>query len=381
MLSPLQAGRGKPPESGVAAYTGALATQIASRTDLTILGQIGCSPDAAGRATVLPTWTPDMRLAKQVNRTSRQLDVDLIHVQHEFNLYGGLLQGGLLTLRLMAMRRRGIRVVTTVHGVVPPSEVTPAFVRRNSLPNSVRLVRLGFRTAYRAISASSDALVVHHEYFRKVLVESYGVPAPKVHVIKPGLPVMISSRGGGTRREVLTLGFLTGYKLPELLVEVAESDLEPDTIFRFCVGLNPRIKDAAYVDRYKRLEERVRALEARAIWSGYIADDQLNDAFQSAAMLILPYTECVSASAVAALAQHFSVPICYSRPLRPLFGPGTLEFELEAASLARAMHEARTGSHTETSNELFTSWETSAGDTVDLWNGLLESNAHRRRHS
>jgi glycosyltransferase involved in cell wall biosynthesis len=199
--------------------------------------------------------------------------------------------------------------------------------------------------------------------------------------VKPGLLQTAAAQSGdGEGLEVLTLGFLTGYKLPELVVEVAESGLLAGTVFRFCIGLNPRIKDPGYVARYAGLEERVKALGSRAVWSGYVPDEKLAETFASASALVLPYTECVSTSAVAALAQHFGVAVCHSRPLRPLFGAGPLEFELEVESLVAALSQARTDkSHPQ--KELFTSWEASAGATSDVWRELLVKNENCRSNA
>lgn len=356
------------PESGVAAYTAALVSALSREAEVTVLAQATADASGIGSAKVIPTWTPNHRLPMQVWRAMARLRPDVLHVQHEFNLYGGLLQGALLTAELMAMRRRGETIVTTIHGVVDPREVSTAFVQRNALPRSLRIVRVGFRAAYRALAASSDLLIVHHDHFREVLVESYRIPESKIRVIKPGanLSNITAEHNDERSNEVLTLGFLTGYKLPEVVVEVAESEALRGTTFRFCVGRNPRLKDHAYLARYANLEARVKALGPRAEWSGYIPDEELDAAFSRAAVLVLPYTECVSASAVAAAAQRSHTTICYSRPLRPLFGPGPLEFELEGGALQQALLHALEGVPEATTDQ-FLPWPEVAALTAAAW--------------
>jgi glycosyltransferase involved in cell wall biosynthesis len=296
----------------------------------------------------------------------------VLHVQHEFNLYGGLFQSALLTVALISMRRKGTRILTTVHGVVDPDEVTSAFLQRNSLPRSARVVRAGFRVAYRALAASSDILIVHHDHFREVLIEAYGVAEKQLLTIKPGANLAGPEERREVRRgQVLTLGFLTGYKLPEVVVEVAESETLPGTRFRFCVGKNPRIDDRGYAARYAELERRVRALGARAEWSGYIPDAELDAAFANAEVLVLPYTECVSTSAVAAAAQRSRTAICYSRALRPLFGEGPLEFELNAPALTGALSRALNGNIGSTTDQ-FIPWAEAADLTQAAWRRLVQ---------
>jgi len=372
LVSPVPARADQLPESGVAAYTAQLVSAMSSDVDVQVLAQATAAPRLLGHARVMPTWIPNRQLPGQVRRAVSEFQPDVLHVQHEFNLYGGLFQSAVLTAALISMRRKGVRILTTVHGVVDPAEVTPAFLRRNSLPGSARLVRAGFRLAYRALAASSDILIVHHDHFREVLVGEYGIHERQLLTIKPGAHLAgAPQRRNAGQAQVLTLGFLTGYKLPEVVVEAAESAALPGIRFRFCVGQNPRILDRGYAARYADLERRVRALGDRAEWSGYIPDEDLDAAFASAEVLVLPYTECVSTSAVAAAAQRSRTVICYSRPLRPLFGPGPLEFELNAAALAGALGRALDGSRGQVTNQ-FIPWSEAAAQTEAAWRRLAK---------
>jgi glycosyltransferase involved in cell wall biosynthesis len=373
MLSPVPSGAGQLPESGVAAYSAALLKAMAGPTEVIVLAQKSAPLAPLGTATVSPVWSPSLLVAEQVSDAVCRNRPDLLHVQHEFNLYGGLLKGSLLTLMLIGLRRRGLRIVTTVHGVVAPEHVTKDFITRNALPGSIRYVQMAFRTAYRALAKSSNLLVVHHSYFLDILVQSYGLNPETVGIIQPGAPEangFQSTVSGMHGKCILALGFLTGYKLPELLVDVAESNAIPDVTFNFCIGANPRINDRKYRERYRRLEERVKSLGSRATWSGYVPDEALAATLDRADVLVLPYTECVSISAVAALAQRSRTPICYSRPLRPLFGPGPLEFELEAGTLTNALVSALSNGAPPASRQ-FTSWPQCALTTLATWRHLL----------
>jgi len=369
MLSPLPAAPDRSPESGVAPYTASLIRAMPTGVDLTVLAQRDVAQQQLGVAAVVPAWTPNLLLPIQVKTALARVKPDVLHMQHEFNLYGGLIQGALLTLMMIALRRRGLTTVATVHGVVAPDDVTTEFLARNGLPRSRRMVRVAFASAYRAIDACTDLLIVHHEHFRGVLEIAYGVQGEKVVVIPPGAPERDNSIHRIQKipgKHILALGFLTGYKIPEILVETAESDAIPGATFTFCVGANPRITDRGYRSRYAALERRVRALGSRAKWNGYIPDESLEDMLNSADVLVLPYTECVSVSAVAALARRSQTRICYSRPLRPLFGSGPLEFELNSVALGEAIARALT-MEADSSFSGFTSWTEAAQATQAAW--------------
>jgi glycosyltransferase involved in cell wall biosynthesis len=370
MLSPVPTDRGER-QSGVAAYTSALLRALSPGADVVAIAQRGAKAGWLGPAQVVPTWTPDARVVAQVWRAIRYWHADLLHVQHEFNLYGGVLPTSLLTAGLFGIRRSSFPIVTTIHGVIDPADVTDALLRRNNLPGRPSLIRLAFRASYRMISAASDTIVVHHDYFGDLLTAGYGVPRAKVRTVPMGSePPHASGRDGAGGRRVLVLGFLTGYKLPELVADVAESGLFTGGFFRFCVGPHPRIDNARYQERYRRLEERVRGLTGRAEWLGYVPDNQLHATFADADILVLPYTDCISMSGVAALAQTAGLSICYSRPLRPLFGPGPLEFELSkealVASLERAAHQGPAGGRT-----IFAPWPEAAVASERLWRATV----------
>lgn len=373
VISPLPASSNQDPQSGVSAYTASLVPGLAEKADLFVLAQADAECEPLGEAKILPTWTPDHRLPVQVLRALRGLQPDLVHLQHEFNLYGGLTQTGLLNAALLWEHRKGLPVVTTVHGVLDLDDVTPALMARNSLPATTTLARASLRCAYLAIAGGSDSLVVHHEHFRNVLVRAYGIDPCRVSVIPMGYAVPGAQARDPARRDrlqVLVLGFLTGYKLPELVVSLAESQALGDTTFRFCIGRNPRITAPAYVERYEDLARRVEQLGDRARWSGYIPDSELADVFQESDVLVLPYTECVSGSAVAGLAVASGVRVCYSRALRPLFGTGPLEFELREDSLRMALAAAFSGEGT-TSGDLFAPWSHAVDRTHELWTRVL----------
>jgi len=371
MLTPVPS-RGEP-LSGVAAYAASLTGATSEDVDLSLIVQRSADVEAWTGRSLAPSWTRSPALPLQVFRAVRERQLDLLHVQHEFNLYGGVLQSFLLTGVLAAVRRRGTKVVTTLHGIVDPADVDTDFLVANGLPHSVALARAGLASGYRTLCAASDIVIVHHEHFRQVLVTKYRVRSAKIAVV----PLGTASRLVGVRREtgppqVLVLGFLTGYKRPEVVAEVAEACAMPGVVFRFCVGRNPVNTTDAYEQRYQGLERRIRALPGRATWSGYIPDDELEEAFLRARVLVLPYTECLSASAVASMALACGTTIVYSSALEPLFGPGPLQFDLERSSLEGAIGRALAGAANDVVPFL-ASWDAVAEATESVWRDVLQA--------
>lgn len=370
MLTPIPS-RGEP-LSGVAAYAASLTGAIGDDVDLRLIVQRSADLGAWNGRPLARAWTRSPALPLQVLRAARENQLDLLHVQHEFNLYGGVLQSFLLTGALVALRRRGTRIVTTLHGVVDPSDVNPEFLVANALPRSVRLARAGLAAGYRTLCAASNMVIVHHEHFRQVLVNEYHVDRTKITVVPLGTTAgRVDARRDEGQAQVLVLGFLTGYKRPEVVADVVEGDALPDVTFRFCIGRNPANTTDAYDQRYQVLERRIRARPERAKWSGYIPDDELEDAFLRSTVLVLPYTECLSASAVASMALACGTTIVYSSALEPLFGPGPLQFDLDRSSLEHAIGQAIAGMVND-DVPFLASWEVVAEATEAVWHTTLQ---------
>jgi len=370
MLTPVPS-RGEP-LSGVAAYSASLTAATSEDFDLSLIVQRSADLAAWTGRPLVPSWTRGLALPLQVIKAVRVRRLHLLHVQHEFNLYGGVLQSFLLTAALAALRRRGTKVVTTLHGVVDPADVNTDFVSANALPPSVPLVRAGLAGGYRTLCAASDTVIVHHEHFRQILVKEYRVRPAKVTVVPLGTSsTRLDARPTEGRPQILVLGFLTGYKHPEIVADVAEGGALAGVDFRFCVGRNPGNTTDAYEQRYQALERRIRALPGRATWSGYIPDGELEAAFLRSRVLVLPYTECLSASAVASMALACGTTIVYSSALEPLFGPGPLQFDLERGSLEQAIGKALAG----TVNDdvpFLASWDAVARATEAVWRETLQ---------
>src|SRR6185437_11177185 len=62
---------------------------------------------------------------------------DVVHLQHEFKTYGGLITALLFPILLFVLRLQGYPVVVTTHGVVSPKQVDFEFLDNfNVKPNT-----------------------------------------------------------------------------------------------------------------------------------------------------------------------------------------------------------------------------------------------------
>lgn len=375
VISPAPATPGTPPPSGVAAYAIELLEHLPKSACVTVLSQDTSKEWVHhSRIMVLPCWTPGWGAAVKLVESLKKIEVDLIHVQHEFSLYGN----PIATMRVVrAIRRysnKKIPVVTTLHSVVPEDKITATFLRKNGLPPFPLLGRFAFRRSVKEIRKLSAKVVVHHEFFRQVLVDDHRFSPESIRIIpigsRPNLNRKPAIYGGSIN--ILVFGFLTSYKSPELVVSVAREMKLRDTTFRFSIAENPRARSKSYRDRYSELEKSVRELGTLASWQGFVPDEEVSSVFEMSDILVLPYTECISVSAVAELARQHGLIVCHSAPLNQLLGDSKYAFELTSESLTKALNNAinsRRQRWTQTSS--VASWTQSAQLTFQLWQETL----------
>jgi glycosyltransferase involved in cell wall biosynthesis len=389
MISPMPAVSGAIPESGVSGYSHSLVTHMPPTVTIDVIAQKSTEPvEGADGLRVLHSWRPGLHAANDIMSALRPVDVDLIHLQHEFRLFGGTFATAAVVECLRRSRRINVPIATTLHGVVPMSDIDATFLRRYEIPGTPRLAQRAIHLAHRSVRELSSLTIVHHPYFKEILVNDYGFERSSIEVVLPGVlsnKALINDSDAesslaektGAIKNVLVFGFLTSYKLPEIVVEVANAMQDAQVHFTFCVSRNPRAVSKSYLERYETVKKSVLALGDRATWSGYVPDDEVPKFFENADLLVLPYVDCISVSAVASLANAHGVKICLSEPLRPLFPSSKLVFDLTVTSLAAAISSGleRDIANPNILPELV-SWNETAQQTTSLWQKILT-----RRHS
>ncbi|HID78388.1 MAG TPA: glycosyltransferase [Planctomycetaceae bacterium] len=152
-----------PIECGVGTYTEALNRALRKLDNETfVMSQFG----AQGQG-IFPVYQPDSpTLAADIFYTSTRMTPDVMHIQHEFALYGSQKSVAILEL-ILRYRLAGIPVVTTLHTVYPEPARDERIILRNVL-------------------AESDAVIVHEPFQKETLVQYFG-HGEKIHVIEHGI--------------------------------------------------------------------------------------------------------------------------------------------------------------------------------------------------
>ncbi len=282
----------------------------------------------------------------QIIKQVKKEKPDLIHVQQELALFGNVLTAYLLQWLLFFVRK--IPTVITIHGVVSLKAVTPRFIYENQKKLPVWLVRTGLKIIFKPLTRWTTRTIVHEAYFKDILIEEYKVPAHKIEVIPHGvedIPTMprFEARSklaiDSNRHVVLFLGYLTGYKGLDLLLNAFSEYIreDPEALLLVGAGIHPKFKDQK---NYQKLYDETRYTAETLIprknfmWIGFIHEAELTLYLGVANVLIFPYTVQMSASGPMAIAIGSDKPFLASDVFAPTIQEPDMIFSLNEDSLS-----------------------------------------------
>ena len=276
---------GREEDCGIATYTTSLQDALAVETDRT------------GVRLRSPNVLHYVRKAVDAGRA----DADVIHVQHEYGIFGpkSVASWPFLLLLWLFATLRGIPVVITLHTVWNAETIDPPLYRTK---------RLYVRLNNRLIAAVADHLIFLSEETREqfamdathpsVSVLPHGVQTDTREV--PNAKAELGYDEGATL--VVEPGFIRPVKGYETFLDVARA--LPDVAFMIAGGVQDRSHEA-YAERIR--EEA----PANVTITGVLDDDRFHAAFAAADLVVLPY-DTVTQSGILNWCIAYELPVVAS---------------------------------------------------------------------
>ena len=312
---------------------------------------LGTSERYAPNVVVRRCWKYGYFAPLQILRAALRNRVDVLHLEYDVYLYGGVVAALMLPFVLRLIRRlRGTAIVTTLHGVVSQRVVTREMLRENGfvLPYS-RIGRLGFYTIYALFNWASDRIIVLEVKLAEILESEYGVPRTKLHVCpiplmhdgpRPNVREARDRCGMGDGKVVLFFGYASYYKGLDVLLDALPVARErvPGLTLHIVAGRHPRLRgNPRYETFYEGLHAKADA--AGAHMHGFVPESQLADLLAAADVVVLPYTATYGASAALNAAFAARKPVLVSTFARFDGALDCQTFVPEAEACARAIVE------------------------------------------
>ncbi len=278
------------------------------------------------------------------NYLRRNKQIKVVHLQHEFNMFGGLLSiiliPWLLFLIRIVLRRR---IVSTFHEIFSPKLINKNFMQANNLDIPVWIAKIVFYFYFQlTILLFIDKVVVHDDFFKNILKNEYHF-TKKVVTIAHGVENLSWSMTQTDARQKLNLpenkkvlmffGFLAGYKGVELLIEGFKK-LENKQDYQLIIA-GGKVKRVAGDPRYQAwLDKIMEDCKNLGIQTpGFVKNDDIETYFRASDLLILPYLTPQSMSGIMAMAVGFGQPFIASSSFKERVEDNWL-FNLEPQALA-----------------------------------------------
>lgn len=313
-------------EGGVSTYTANLMNALQQRNVETFLFSNRLNtPEVKEDKRIIPCWDRGPLYPFQILRALTGSKIDLIHIQHEFFLFGGTLSALMFPVLLFFLKFLRKPIIITVHGVIAISSIDKDFMLSNESNISPFLFKLGMGIFTRITTLLSDALIVHGECFKKTLINEYGCPPDKISVIPH--PIGEANRTKVTRSTtknnidlknkvvILFFGYLSWYKGLKTLIEAfkQKSTNHPNWILVIAGGEHPRLKlDTRYQRYVSGLKNNSTSKSNQIIFTDYIEDGEIPLFFSTANIIVFPYTISMSSSGPFALAATYRKPFIVS---------------------------------------------------------------------
>lgn len=176
-------------------YTENLCKGLSSQPELTILLYIPRNEHApALPKTILQKqcWSKGIGFMKDILLQVWKDRPDIVHLQHEFTMYGNVITALLFPVLVVLLRLMGARVITTLHAVVASYEINNEFIECFFIKKpwyiNPFVCKLVFMYIYTITSAASNNIICHTELMRQHLIEEYAVLKNNVYTIAPIIP-------------------------------------------------------------------------------------------------------------------------------------------------------------------------------------------------
>ena len=152
-----------PIECGIATYTQYLSDAVKKcKKEVVVISQVGASGEK-----VIPIFSPgDSDISNKIFHIASKLTPDVVHIQHEFGLYGSV-HGIQIIDFILRCKIADVPVITTLHTINENAGRGEHIILENIIINS-------------------SAIIVHEEYQKNVLIKNFGFN-DKIFVIAHGV--------------------------------------------------------------------------------------------------------------------------------------------------------------------------------------------------
>lgn len=316
-----------PTKGGVAAYTREILDSygrlMRSNLHITLLADKPVKMSKVPQGFLAPNieikrvWSHSVAYIFQILKSLTGKDYDLVHIHHEYFLYGGLFSSAIFALLILLLKAVKLKVIVQIHGIIQLKDIKRDFCRICDLSANQSIVgtmRIGIFIQTFLICKLANVCIVHAKCLKETLIRDYFAERKKIYVIRYGFarpmitPDEAFLKGKKNIHEILFYGFLTGYKGLEILLEAHARLVKEMSNVRLTIagGNSPRSK-VNYSTNLKQMTQKL-GIAQRVTFTGFKEPQDMKKYFTNADIFVLPYVYSMASSDALSKAFQFLLP-------------------------------------------------------------------------
>lgn len=274
-------------------------------------------------------------------------NVDVIHIQHEFFLYGSGISAAMFPILQFLLKLSNKPIIVTIHGIIPLSKLNDEFIEQNKLKGKKIILKTELYWLTKLIVKLSNDTIVHEEKLKDILQNEYGCNPSKINIIHHGIEdrkdLIENDKakqilGYQNKKIVLFFGYLTGYKGIELLID-AFNYIDDNTVLVIAGGEHPRLKDEKdYRDYIKGLKDKAMETGKNIVFTGFVSEEKIGIYFSAADVVVCPYRVFMASSGPLSLSLSYSKPFIVSEQLKDMINFDDIVFRNDPKELAKKIN-------------------------------------------
>jgi len=258
-------------------------------------------------------------------------DYKVIHLQHEWLIFGSLPANLIYALVLFFLKLFGKKTLVTFHTVFDLNRLTEETLKTFNIKYPLKLVKTVIKFLTKLYAKASTLVIVHNKNMKKTLVKQYKILSNKVVVIPHFVKKLPKISQNEAKRKlslqdkkvILLFGLIRKGKGYENVIKALQKvkKLFPNSVLLIvgAIQTGELYQGEQYI---KELEQLVKKLELKdhvIFLTKYIPDQEVPTFFGAADILVLPYEKgksYYSASGILHLAMNFGAPVIAAKTLQ-----------------------------------------------------------------
>ncbi len=273
---------------------------------------------------LVETWT-QTRFPLQIFRQLCRDKPDVIHIQHEFGMFGKPATMSLVPILYLFLKLLRVRIVSTIHTTIFPDSLSSDSIGEllpiaSWIPKMV--IEFGLHIVYGSACRLSDSVIVHQRSHKVKLQRYYRIGDSKIAFIPHGVgrTEFLANEESllrwtsiiGDRRAMLYFGYVSPRKGIDYLI-TAFQEFSKQRL-GWVLILAGGISKEFYRPYFQHIKDVINhsGLSDRILMTGFVPEGDADALFRLCEFVVLPYTQIVGNASACNLAMGYWKPIIAS---------------------------------------------------------------------